>query len=125
MPGSQPAVGGRFAEDNKTRSIDLARRIVMELAESEARTKDGDVCVGKDDILKITNKRRLYDVTGPLEAMGLVLTTKINIVWTGCRIGAFAFVPSAARNFNFVGKNGEMIARYGRRTDLPLPPLQR
>lgn len=76
----------------------------MELAESEARTKDGDVCVGKDDILKITNKRRLYDVTGPLEAMGLIQTTKINIVWTGCKIGCFWFVPANSRNFQFVGK---------------------
>jgi hypothetical protein len=62
------------------------------LSESEARTKDGDVCVGKDEILKITNKRRLYDVTGPLEAMGLIETTKINIIWTGGKLGGFSFV---------------------------------
>lgn len=107
--------------ETKTRSIDLARRIILELADSEARTKDGDLCVGKDEVLKITNKRRLYDVTGPLEAMGLIETTKINIIWTGCRIGAFSFVPSTCRNTNILGRNFDELARFGRRTDLPLP----
>ena len=104
--------------DSKTRSIDLARRIILELAGSEARTREGDVCVGKDEILRITNKRRLYDVTGPLEAMGLIQTTKINIVWTGCRIGAFAFVPGDMRNAPFAGRNAEEMARFPRRNDL-------
>lgn len=89
----------------------------MELADSEARTKDGDVCVGKDEILKITNKRRLYDVTGPLEAMGLIETTKINIIWTGCRIGAFAFVPPTARNVMVSGKNADDLIRFGYKGD--------
>ena len=93
----------------------------MELADSEARTKDGDLCVGKDEILKITNKRRLYDFTGPLEAMGLIETTKINIIWTGCRIGSFSFVPVTCRNVNMLGRNCDELAKFGRRADLPLP----
>ena len=103
--------------DSKTRSIDLARRIILELADSEARNKDGDGCVGKDEILKITNKRRLDDVTGPLEAMGLIETTKINIIWTGCRIGAFSFVPATARNAMVSGKNADDLAQFGYKGD--------
>ncbi|CAL5994636.1 Conserved_hypothetical protein [Hexamita inflata] len=110
--------------DTKTRSIDLARKIILELSESEARTKDGDVCVGKEEILKITNKRRLYDVTGPLEAMGLIETTKINIIWTGCRMGAFNFVQATCRNANAVGRNNEELQKFGRRSDLQLPKTQ-
>lgn len=104
--------------DSKTRSIDLARRIITELADSEARTKDGDICVGKDEILKITNKRRLYDVTGPLESMKLIQTTKINIIWTGNRLGSYSFVPPGARNANATGKYHEELIKFGRRNDI-------
>ncbi|KAH0572181.1 hypothetical protein SS50377_26390 [Spironucleus salmonicida] len=118
----QPPINAQcMLADSKTRSVDLARRIIIEIAQSSARTKDGEVCIGKEDILKITNKRRLYDVTGPLEAMGLIQSTKINIIWIGCRVGAFNFVPQHTRNSNFIGNNAEFLKKFGRKTDLNIP----
>lgn len=103
-----------------TRSIELARRLICELSTSAARTREGYVCIAKDDLLSVTNKRRLYDVTGPLEAMGVIQTTKLFIIWTGPRLGSFSFVNSSSRNSEFVGCNALFLSQYGKRADAPL-----
>lgn len=108
-------------KQSTTRSIDLARRLVQELSESAARTKEGHICIAKDELLTITNKRRLYDVTGPLEAMGLIETNKSSIIWAGPRIGSFSFIPRTACNINVSGKNAAMLAQYGKKYDYIIP----
>lgn len=107
-------------KQSTTRSIELARRLICELSTSAARTREGYVCIAKDDLLTITNKRRLYDVTGPLEAMGVIQTTKLFIIWTGPRLGSFSFVSSSSRNSEFVGCNALFLSQYGKRTDIPI-----
>lgn len=109
------AHGERGDKQSTTRSIEMARRLILELSRSAARTREGYVCIAKDDLLSITNKRRLYDVTGPLEAMGVIQTTRLFIVWMGPRLDSFTFVDPTSLNASFAGKNAHQLSLYGRR----------
>ncbi|TNJ27509.1 hypothetical protein GMRT_10812 [Giardia muris] len=109
------AHGERGDKQSTTRSIEMARRLILELSRSAARTREGYVCIAKDDLLSITNKRRLYDVTGPLEAMGVIQTTRLFIVWMGPRLDSFTFVDPTSLNASFAGKNAHQLSLYGKR----------
>lgn len=64
-------------------------------------------------------------MTGPLEAMGVIQTTKLFIIWTGPRLGSFSFVSSSSRNSDFVGCNALFLSQYGKRASAPIKEAAR
>eukprot|EP00768_Dysnectes_brevis_P008412 gnl/Dysnectes_brevis/7596_a12883_219.p1 GENE.gnl/Dysnectes_brevis/7596_a12883_219~~gnl/Dysnectes_brevis/7596_a12883_219.p1 ORF type:complete len:683 (+),score=116.94 gnl/Dysnectes_brevis/7596_a12883_219:45-2093(+) len=88
------------SRDGSSKLIDYTRKLLCQLASTSERTAEGYPRVDRDTLERVCDipKRRLYDVTNPLETLGFVKRCKGRIAWVGGDLGLFDFVPKDALN---------------------------